>query len=256
MSNRLSAYKAMQSDWHRWEMQDLDESKALTPEATIEPIPTPEELAAQAKAQLEQAQADGHHEGYQLGQQQGYQSGYDKGQAEGYAAGQSAGYQAGMDDAQAQLASHKALFEQLTLRCSESIGELNESMGQALIRLAIDIAEHVLADTITLRPESILGIVHQVLHQDPTDQSLLTLVLHPDDLDIVKQYLQEQVDTRPWRLQADAQLQRGDCIARSAYGDIDATLRTRWRRSIGALAQTPPIQNSTCSSGSSSLSHG
>lgn len=240
MSNRLSAYTAMQSDWHRWEMQDLDEPASPMPEdITVAPVPTPEELAAQAKAQLEQAQAEGHQEGYQVGQQQGHKIGYDAGHAEGYSAGQAAGYQAGMESAQAELATHKALFEQLTQQCSQSIGDLNESMGQALIRLAINIAEHVLAETVKTHPDTILGIVNQVLQQDPADQSLLTLALHPDDLGIVKAYLQEQSDTRPWRLQADPQLQRGDCIARSAYGDIDATLSTRWRRSIGALAQTP-----------------
>ncbi len=248
MSNRAAAYLAMQTDWHRWQMQDLDEPTLPESELPDTPPPSAAEIAAKTQAELEQAQQRGHQQGYDAGHEQGWEAGHKMGLQEGHESGLKTGYEAGMALAQEELAEHKAKFEALLLASSTSIGKLNESMGQALITLAIDIAEHVLGDTLQQYPHSMLPLISQILHLEPGDQSLLTLYLHPDDLDIVKNYLLEQSESRPWRLQADSTLQRGDCIARSAYGEIDASLRTRWRRSLGALANTPYLGDSSLDS--------
>lgn len=236
MSKPVSAYQQMQADWHRWQMQDLEDNTNPT-SPTVEPdTPTQQEILAQTRNLHEQAQERGYQEGYAAGHQQGLENGEQQGRQQGHDLGYQDGYQAGMDKAQAELADHAHLFEQLADRGAESLDKLYESMGQALIKLSTRIAEHMLGQALMTHPEHVLGLVQQVLSTEPDEQSLLTLSLHPDDLAIVQPYLPKHGGTRPWRLQADKHLARGDCVARSAYGDIDATLGTRWRRCLAALS--------------------
>ncbi|WP_341667019.1 flagellar assembly protein FliH [Alcaligenes sp. SDU_A2] len=235
-----SAYADLQESWSRWQMQGLDEP-APQPEP-VEPEfepPSEQELQQQLDELRAQAQAQGHQEGYQAGHEQGHAAGLAAGQESGHAQGYEAGMAAGLAQAQEQIAEHAQAFIAINHACSQSIETLDQEIGQALIGLATRIAEHVLRSTLNEQPERIKDLVADVLRADPGDTSALLLSLHPDDIALVREYLSEEAEQRPWRLQPDATLQRGDCIVRSAYGDIDATLATRWQRALSALGLKP-----------------
>ncbi|MGE8546992.1 MAG: flagellar assembly protein FliH [Alcaligenes sp.] len=240
MSNKASAYAELQESWSRWQMQGLDEPEEPAVPAEPEFVPpTDEELQRQLEDQRAQAQERGHQEGYQAGYEQGRAAGEAAGRESGHAEGYEAGVAAGMAKAQEQIEQHAQAFMALNRACSQSIETLDQEIGQALISLATRIAEHVLRSTLDAQPERIRDLVADVLRADPGDTSLLVLSLHPEDVALVREYLTSEAELRPWRLQADASLQRGDCIVRSAYGDIDATLTTRWRRALSALGLQP-----------------
>lgn len=236
MSKGASAYAELQESWSRWQMQGLDEPAApvVPPEPEIIP-PTEEELQRQLDEQRSHAQEQGHQEGYQAGYEQGRTAGESAGQESGHAAGYEAGMAAGMAKAQEHIEQHAQAFIALNRACSQSIETLDQEIGQALIGLATRIAEHVLRSTLQQQPERITDLVADVLRADPGDTSFLVLSLHPDDIELVRNYLVSESEPRPWRLEPDPGLQRGDCLVRSSYGDIDATLSTRWQRALSAL---------------------
>src|SRR5690606_28494477 len=110
---------------------------------------------------------------------------------------------------------------------------------QALLSLAVIIASHVLQSTLEQEPERLLDLIQQLLHIDPDGKNPLTLFLHPSDVELVHTYIKANDSTHNWRIIEDATISAGGCKARTAFGDIDATLETRWRRAISTLKLAP-----------------
>ncbi|WGQ36732.1 flagellar assembly protein FliH [Alcaligenes faecalis] len=240
---KASAYSELQDSWTRWQMQGLDDpAPANEPQEPEFVPPTQEELQRELDEQRSQAQEEGHQQGYQAGFDQGHAAGLAAGQESGHALGYEAGISAGMAKAQEQIDQYIKEFVALNQNCAQSIEMMNQEMGQALIQLATRIAEHVLQSTITSEPGRIRDLVAEVLRSDPGDTSALELSLHPDDISLVREFLIEQGEPRAWRLQEDAQLQRGECRVRSSYGDIDATFAIRWKRALASLGLAVPSE--------------
>lgn len=233
---KASAYSTLQESWSRWQMQGLDDPVLpKEPEVPEFVPPTDQELQRELDHQRTQAQEEGHAQGYQAGFNQGHAAGMTAGQESGHAQGYEAGLAAGMAKAQEQIDQYIKEFVTLNQNCAQSIATMDQEIGQSLIQLATRVAEHILQSTIKTEPGRIRDLVADVLRSDPGDTSALEITLHPDDIGLVREFLIEQGEPRSWRLQEDAQLLRGECRVRSSYGDIDATLATRWRRALASL---------------------
>jgi flagellar assembly protein FliH len=225
--------------WRRWEMMSFDEPDLVIeaePVAEPEPVgPSLEEIVQAARDEAyreayQQGLADGHKQGYAQGLGEGREAGH----AEGYIAGHAEGLAHGREQGQ-QEAGH---LNALLTRTAEAVHGLEEQMGQGLITLALDIAAQVIRSELAERPESMLHAVRDVLHLNPvTPQGALRLWVHPEDLDLVRLHLADELKEAKWRVMADESIERGGCRAETPYGDIDATLRTRWRRMAASMGR-------------------
>lgn len=206
-----------------------------TSAAPTQVLPDPEMLRKEVKRLHDAAQASGHAEGYAAGHAQGLEAGTDEGykagHSQGYEAGFSAGHVSGRERAQQETTQLQALAQD----CAASIASIEAEMGQALISLAITIAEQVLRSTLEAQPEKILDIVRDITHVDTGRETMLTLRVNPADLALVQEYLDGDPGSGKWRLTPDASIERGGCIAQTALGGIDATLQTRWQRVTSSL---------------------
>lgn len=241
----LRAYEA--EAWRRWEMDSVetaesgDEHGGEAPEAG-EPLPAHvlDEIARLRR----QAREEGRAQGLAQGREEGFQQGLDEGRAQGTQEGRAQGYEAGMKEAletgRAQTEAEAQRLAGLLDSCSEALHEVEAETGQALIRLAISISQQVIRSTLAIEPEKILETLHDILHLDGGQDGLLRLRVHPDDLGLIQEHLAGDPAARHWRLQADAGIERGGCLAETALGSIDATLQTRWQRVVGALGHNLP----------------
>ena len=232
------------ASWRRWEMVSFDEPEVvIEPEVAPEPEPAGPSLeeiiqAARDEAYREayqQGQADGHKQGYMQGRNEGRQAGHTEGHAAGYAEGLAQGREQGQQEA--------AHLNTLVTRVAKAMGDLEEQMGQSLITLALDIASQVLRGELAEHPESMLHAVREVLHLNPAaPQGVMRLWVHPDDIELVRLHLADELKDGNWRVLADESIERGGCRAESPYGDIDATLHTRWRRVAASLGRTTALE--------------
>ncbi|WP_435956319.1 flagellar assembly protein FliH [Bordetella bronchiseptica] len=122
--------------------------------------------------------------------------------------------------------------------CAASVARLEDNMGQSLLTLALDIAGQVLRTTLAEHPETMVAAVREVLHINPATGAAMRLWVHPDDLELVRTHLADELNEANWRLQADESITRGGCRTETAYGDVDATLQTRWRRVAASLGRS------------------
>ena len=233
--------------WQRWEMQAFELPEVTPKQLKREEKPaTPDvaELMAEIEHLRQAAVQRGHTEGFQNGHEQGHKQGY----SEGFEEGKSKGYEEGFAQGKQQgFAEGQTLAHEQAQQLSTLLGDthnqlenLFSEMGGALLNTAVRIANHVLQQTLQAQPEQLLHIVRNLLESNRDDQSGLTFYVSPSDYSLVNDYLQKQEHLAAWRVQADDNITTGGCRVRTALGDIDATLETRWHRAIHTLNLASP----------------
>lgn len=233
--------------WRRWELESFDEqvdtsataAETVTGSEAAEPaapaLPDPAEVLAEIEQLREAARARGHAEGYAEGHAQGYEVGQREGHEQGLAEGREAGYAEGHAQGLELAREEAEKLRQLVHACAESIHNLETETGEALLSLALRVAEQVLRSTLDTQPERILDLIREVMHMDGGQQGTLRLRLNPADMERVDRFLEQEATVAHWRLQADPAIERGGCIVETALGSIDATLQTRWQRVVSTL---------------------
>lgn len=222
--------------WTRWTPEPIRQAATSRPQPA-QPRPTPEPVDPDRMIQLarkravDQGYAEGHTAGYAQGLEQGradgLRAGHEAGYAEGHAAGHAAGAEAAREAAQQ--------LDTLVQACATAINGLEADMGQAMVTLATRIAEHVLHSTLKDQPDRLLDLVSELVRTEPGHTAPVQLILHPADADRVRAWLQSDPDAATWRIVTDDGITPGGCRVATAFGEIDATLETRWNRAMAAL---------------------
>lgn len=198
--------KSTLTAWERWELASFD----------LPAEPAPGALAAQAAPAIsddevrqirEQARQEGH--------------------AAGYAAGQAKAEAQGREEA-VRLARAAENLEQC-------ITQLNQTVADDLLALAIEVARQVVRQTVEVKPEVLLGVIREALEQLP----LLHAAIHlnPEDASLVRLRAGDQLAHAGHRIHEDTKLKRGDVVIEAGGSHIDASLAARWRRVVESLGQ-------------------
>lgn len=220
--------------YRRWQPTDFD-APDKPPGAGTPAAPAPVEPPAAPQAEPEPEPLPG----LQLPTVDDIERMHDEARAaghdEGYAAGFEAGHEAGHAEGAAQVAEAVERLQQLADNLDQALSKLDQEVAEELMALSIEIARQMVQRTLAERPEVILDTIRAALTQIP--QGHAQIRLHPDDLDLVKAHMGEQLGHAGHRLIEDTELMRGSCRIDSAGAQVDATLETRWRRVLETLGR-------------------
>lgn len=205
--------KEQQSAYQRWEMASFGDERASTPASA----PSAAELAQQMAKAREEAQV------------RGYADGCAQGLAEGRAAGLKEGH--------IQAAQEIVRLQQIAETFGSEVAQANEVIADDMLDLALDLAKAMLKTALTVRPELVLPIVGEAIRYLPSLQQPALLFLHPDDAELVRGHMQDELTKAGWRVAEDIHLDRGGCRVETASNQIDASAPTRWQRIASALGK-------------------
>lgn len=222
--------------WQRWQMASLEAETGApdSPDAPDAPVTPPKPEEVDPRALIAQWREQAEQQGYELGYAQGLEAGRRDGLASGREAGEKQGHAEALAQRQEENAALHARLHDIVRQADTAAKRLDREVGDALIRLALDIAQDIVRAELRQRTDAIVPLVREVLalhYQQP----ILAMRLHPDDYAVVQSQLPAELAATGCRLSADASLQVGDCLAETTLGDIDATLRARWRQHAEAL---------------------
>lgn len=228
----------------RWEADEFGmPHKPAPPEPEPEPIaPAPPaepepEIVPMETVQLPTAEDIEriHNEAHQSGYEAGYEAGLQAGQEAGYSAGEAEGREAAMTTVLAQAEQLQSLCKSL----DDALATLDQEMAESLLACSLEIARQLTRSSITARPEILLPIIREAMAALPLHHGAVILKVHPDQAELVQEHLGEQFSHSGWRIQADAEIEAGGCKVEAGSSEIDATLPTRWRRTLEAIGVTP-----------------
>jgi len=158
---------------------------------------------------------------------------------EGHTQGRDAGYAAGIQQAQSEAAQIHALLQGL----QDALNQVDEQVAQSLLDLSLEIAHKMVGETLRVKPEVILKIVSDAIGSLPHFNQNAHLILHPDDAELVRKQMGEQLSHAGWKIFTDAQIRRGGCRAETAHSNVDATTEARWKRVVESIGQDTSWQD-------------
>jgi flagellar assembly protein FliH len=159
--------------------------------------------------------------------------GYAEGLEEGRAAGRAEAYEAGRADVAAEMDTLRAMAASF----SGAVTAADETIASDVLDLALHLARSMVRIAFTVRPELIIPIVREAIDYLPVLQQPAILALNPDDIEIVRAALSDELDKGGWRVVADPQVGRGGCKVDTASNQIDAQAAARWERLTHALGK-------------------
>ena len=109
-------------------------------------------------------------------------------------------------------------------------------IAQDMLELSLDLAKAMLKTALAARPELVLPIVSEAIRYLPTVQQP-TLTLNPDDAQLVRKHVGDELAKADWRVSEDPHLERGGCRIDTASNQIDASATSRWQRLANALGK-------------------
>jgi len=158
-------------------------------------------------------------------------SGYEAGLAEGRTAGEKAVREAAETNAQ----RYGALISNL----EAALTEVEQSVAEQLLALAIEIAAQVTRGNIAANPEVLLPIIREAIASLPLHHAHLTLRLNPADAEHIRPQLAEQFAQTSTQIIEDREISPGGCLLHAGTSEVDASIETRWKRVLEAIGTEP-----------------
>ncbi|MCA1248648.1 flagellar assembly protein FliH [Massilia sp. MS-15] len=221
--------KEQQSAYQRWEMTSFGDERPSTQARraaqapAAQPVQIVQHVALPTLEELEAIRENARAEGYAEGLQEGRAAGH----AEGYAEGE----RAGRLEAEAELAHLRSIAATF----SDAVVQADETIAHDVLELALRLARGMVRTAFDVRPELILPVVQEAIGYLPVLAQPATLTLHPEDAEIVRQAMGQELLKGGWRIVDDASLARGGCKVDTASNQIDAQAQARWGRLTHAL---------------------
>lgn len=183
----------------------------------------------------EQGFKEGHEQGFKEGREQGLKEGHAEGHAQGHEQGHAAGWQAGYAAGQAVMLDAAARFEPLADCLAEPLAQLDEQVEQELVALCIAIAKQLIRRELRTDPGQIVAVAREALGVLPAAARRVSLHLHPEDAELVRDALTLRESGPRWKIMEDPLLSRGGCRVVSETSQIDATVEKRLMAVIAHL---------------------
>lgn len=230
--------KEQQSAYQRWEMASFGddrpstlarraaEAAAAAPPADATPalppgfnLPSVEELEAMREA----------------ARQEGYAQGLEEGRAQGHQEGRAQGYAEGAEAGQREAAAELEQVRQVAASFGDAIAQADETIARDVLDLALRLARGMVRTGFDVRPELILSVVRDAIDQLPVLQQPAVLTLNPQDAELVRHGMAEELTKGGWRIVENGSIARGGCKVETATNQIDAQAAARWNRLTHAL---------------------
>ncbi len=150
-----------------------------------------------------------------------------QGFAEGRREGERRGYEEGLARAAAELDPRIAEFAAMLRSLADPLAEVDAEVEHSLVTVATAVATQLVAHELSVHPERVGDVVREALASLPLGSRAARVMLHPDDLELVREALEAQAQEGNLRLVEDASVGRGGCRVQTDVSFIDATVEAR-----------------------------
>jgi len=152
-------------------------------------------------------------------QQEGYTAGFEQ--------GKTAGHKAGLEAAQNDVSQRLAYLGQILTTLNAPLENLDVEIENDLVSLVTSVARQVIRRELKTEPEHVIGAVRAALAVLPVNDRKITIILHPQDTELVQKGLSLDEDDAKWRWVDDPTMHRGGCRIETANTLIDASVEAR-----------------------------
>lgn len=145
------------------------------------------------------------------------------------------GYAAGYDQGARAAQQETERLRELAQTAGSVFSRLESDLAPHVLTLSIEIARQVLRRELSVNAEAIVAVVRDAFNQLTGGETGRQLLLNPDDVQLVRAHLGEDLALGAWKIIEDPGITPGGCRVATQQALIDATVQTRWKRTVSAL---------------------
>lgn len=153
------------------------------------------------------------------------------------------GHAAGLEAGRAEAAADVEALGRLVQEAQSFWDGMQNELAPRILELALDLTRHLLRTELQQRPEVILPLVQEMVQALPQPGGHPRLHLQPQDAELVRHALGDELDASGWKIVPDTALQRGDCLIETHHGELNGTLAARWQQMVGSLGVKSPLED-------------
>lgn len=213
--------------WRSWNMEPLAAKQRHDAVQQQQADEAQFEQQSELRQLREQARQEAYEEGLKAGREAGYQAGHEE--------GLKLGREAGLAEYNAQLKAALTPLGELIKEADAAVQGMDAHLSESLLQLALTVGRQLAGEALAANPEQVLELIRAILLEDPMLTDKPVLLLNPEDLELVKEHLEQEISSVGWKLRVDDRLERGGCRLVSANGELDATIEIRWQRIVHQL---------------------
>ena len=154
---------------------------------------------------------------------EGFRHGLEVGQKQGQAAGEAISL------------GRNAELDEILGGMRRAVATLDDTIAAELIQLALAVARQVVCNHIEADSGAIVPVVREALHGVVAIVQHPRLAMHPADAEVIQREMAAELLAHNCRVHPDARMTRSSVRIEDAGYELDATLPTRWQRTIAAL---------------------
>ncbi|WP_306396725.1 flagellar assembly protein FliH [Telluria beijingensis] len=231
--------KEQQSAYQRWEMASFGDERPSTlarrAAETAAAAPAPADTAPALPPGFSLPSVEELEAMREAARQEGFAQGLEEGRAQGHHDGHAQGYAEGAEAGQREAAAELDHLRQVAASFGDAIARADETIARDVLELALRLARGMVRTGFDVRPELILSVVRDAIDQLPVLQQPAVLTLNPQDAELVRHGMAEELTKGGWRIVENASIARGGCRVETATNQIDAQAAARWNRLTHAL---------------------
>ena len=158
-----------------------------------------------------------------------------KARDEGFRHGLEVGFAQGLAVGEGNALRHNLQLNALSTGLENATAALDETVANELIELALELARQVVCTHIEVRRDAVVPVIREALNSVIAMARHPCLVLHPLDAELVKRDMADEIKAHHCRIAIDENMARGGVRIDDASFELDATLPTRWARTLATL---------------------
>lgn len=214
--------------WHRWDLDELRNARA-----SANPVSEEQKQGfirdAELTALREKARQEAWEQGHKEATESGYQAGYEQ------------GIKAARSEVEAEkqntIAEAVTPVREMVKVFNDTLENIDKNISDELVALALAVGTQLARDSLNENPESVLKIVRELMHTEPTFTNKPRLFVNPEDFTLIEEHLNDELHAAGWKLVPDERLTRGGCRLVSQSGERDATWEARWQQVQAQIRQ-------------------
>jgi flagellar assembly protein FliH len=173
-----------------------------------------------------------------------WQAAHEEGYAEGYDVGRLLGQREGQQKLDDYIRTQgRGIAQRMALlleSAQKGLTDANQQVAQGVLEIACEIARQVVRHELSINPNALLPVVREALSLLMADSKIATVRLHPKDLEVLEEPLEQEFGSAGVTWVADPSLRPGNCLVEAAGTTVDGTLARRWTRAVSALGLDMP----------------
>jgi len=153
------------------------------------------------------------------------------------------GYEEGKKAAEAEFSKKRrqglAQLGDLLENFRLALANLDETVGEQTLDLALEVASRVIGSTIKVRTELLVPLIREALLALPIHHGSLGIHVNPDEIERLRTDIGELASQSAFQLIPDSTVSVGGFLIKAGNSEVDAQIETRWRRVLEAIGVDP-----------------